>query len=125
MCVCVLYYKFILYITRGAPNKAVKKKVKGEISSIFMKIYTLLFGFLLVSSSCKALKVIQKCKTEQAKSSKVRQIRLSFTSSLKDTVSEYKCKVQDGNKDLDETIKIVTKKETETFQIASNGGMSI
>ena len=23
--VCVLYYKFILYITRGAPNKAVKK----------------------------------------------------------------------------------------------------
>ena len=22
----VLYYKFILYITRGAPNKAVKKK---------------------------------------------------------------------------------------------------
>ena len=23
---CVLYYKFILYFTRGAPNKAVKKK---------------------------------------------------------------------------------------------------
>ena len=27
MCVCVLYYKFILYITRGAPNKAVEKKI--------------------------------------------------------------------------------------------------
>ena len=26
-CVCVLYYKFILYITRGAPNKAVEKKI--------------------------------------------------------------------------------------------------
>ena len=25
VCVCVLYYKFILFITRGAPNKAVKK----------------------------------------------------------------------------------------------------
>ena len=24
---CVLYYKFILYITRGAPNIAVKKKI--------------------------------------------------------------------------------------------------
>ena len=24
---CVLYYKFILYITRGAPNKAVKEKI--------------------------------------------------------------------------------------------------
>ena len=24
---CVLYYKFILYITRGAPNKAVEKKI--------------------------------------------------------------------------------------------------
>ena len=23
---CVLYYKFVLYFTRGAPNKAVKKK---------------------------------------------------------------------------------------------------
>ena len=28
---CVLYYKFILYITRGAPNKAVKKKKKKII----------------------------------------------------------------------------------------------
>ena len=27
--------------------------------------------------------------------------------------------------DLDETIKIDTKKETETFQIASNGGTSL
>ena len=27
VCVCVLYYKFILHITRGAPNKAVKKKI--------------------------------------------------------------------------------------------------
>ena len=29
-CVCVLYYKFILYITRGAPNKAVKKTKKKK-----------------------------------------------------------------------------------------------
>ena len=26
----VLYYKFIFYITRGAPNKAVKKKRKSD-----------------------------------------------------------------------------------------------
>ena len=30
---CVLYYKFILYITRGASNKAVKKK------NIYIYIY--------------------------------------------------------------------------------------
>lgn len=40
---------------------------------------------------------------------------------FKDTVSEYKVKVKDGDKDLDETIKIDTKKATETFHIASNG----
>ena len=28
VCVCVLHYKFILFITRGAPNKAVKKTKK-------------------------------------------------------------------------------------------------
>ncbi|CAH3191038.1 unnamed protein product, partial [Porites evermanni] len=39
-------------------------------------------------------------------------------------VSEYKVKVKDGDKDLDETIKIDTKKETETFHIASNGDTS-
>ena len=33
VCVCVLHYKFILYITKGAPNKAVKKK-KKEITII-------------------------------------------------------------------------------------------
>ncbi|XP_073256672.1 uncharacterized protein [Porites lutea] len=42
----------------------------------------------------------------------------------KDTVSKYKCKLKDGDKDLDETIKIDSKKETETFQTASNGGTS-
>ena len=47
---------------------------------------------------------------------------LSFT--LNDKVSEYKVKVKDGDKDLDETIKIDTKKETETFHIASNGDTS-
>ena len=31
MCVCVLYYKFILYITRGAPSKAVKKRKNKTI----------------------------------------------------------------------------------------------
>ncbi|XP_073230306.1 uncharacterized protein [Porites lutea] len=36
-------------------------------------------------------------------------------------VSEYKVKVKDGDKDLDETIKIDTKEETELFHIASNG----
>ena len=41
---------------------------------------------------------------------------------MKDAVSEYKCKVKDGGKDLDETIKIDSKKETETFQIESNSG---
>ncbi|CAH3191036.1 unnamed protein product, partial [Porites evermanni] len=41
-----------------------------------------------------------------------------------DKVSEYKVKVKDGDKDLDETIKIDTKKETETFHIASNGDTS-
>ena len=40
---------------------------------------------------------------------------------LNDKVSEYKVKVKDGDKDLDETIKIDTKKETGTFHIASNG----
>ena len=43
---------------------------------------------------------------------------------LIDKVSEYKVKVKDGDKDLDETIKIDTKKETETFHIASNGDTS-
>ena len=33
-CVCVLYYKFILYITRGAPNKAVEKKKIPTISMV-------------------------------------------------------------------------------------------
>ena len=28
---CVLYYKFILYIPRGLPSKAVKKKRKNKI----------------------------------------------------------------------------------------------
>ncbi|CAH3172718.1 unnamed protein product, partial [Porites evermanni] len=39
-------------------------------------------------------------------------------------VSEYKVKVKDGAKDLDETIKIDTKKGTETFHIPSNGDTS-
>ena len=43
---------------------------------------------------------------------------------MNDKVSEYKVKVKDGDKDLDETIKIDTKKETETFHIASNGDTS-
>ena len=43
---------------------------------------------------------------------------------LIDKVSEYKVKVKDGDKDLDETIKIDTKKETETFHIVSNGDTS-
>ena len=43
---------------------------------------------------------------------------------LIDKISEYKVKVKDGDKDLDETIKIDTKKETETFLIASNGDTS-
>ena len=41
---------------------------------------------------------------------------------LKDKVSEYK--VTDGDKELDETIKIDIKKERETFHIASNGDTS-
>ena len=40
---------------------------------------------------------------------------------LNDKVSEYKVKVKVGDKDLDETIKIDTKEETELFHIASNG----
>lgn len=60
----------------------------------------------------------------QISNGNLRLIRLSFTSSLKDTVSKYKCKLKDGDKDLDETIKIDSKKETETFQTASNGGTS-
>ena len=40
---------------------------------------------------------------------------------MNDKISDYKVKVKDGDKDLDETIKIDTKKETETFHIASNG----
>ena len=47
-----------------------------------------------------------------------------FFFTLKDKVSEYKVKVKDGAKDLDETIKIDTKKGTETFHIASNGDTS-
>ena len=47
-----------------------------------------------------------------------------FFFTLNDEVSEYKVKVKDGNKDLDETIKIDTKKKTETFHIASNGDTS-
>ena len=47
-----------------------------------------------------------------------------FLFTLKDKVSEYKVKVRDGAKDLDETIKIDTKKGTETFHIASNGDTS-
>ena len=43
---------------------------------------------------------------------------------MKDKVSEYEVKVKDGAKDLDETIKIDTKKGTETFHIASNGDTS-
>ena len=46
----------------------------------------------------------------QISNGNLRLIRLSFTSSLKDTVSKYKCKLKDG--------------ETETFQTASNGGTS-
>ena len=62
--------------------------------------------------------------TSQISNGNLRLIRLSFTSSLKDTVSRYKCKLKDGDKDLDETIKIDSKKETEAFQTASNGGTS-
>ena len=60
----------------------------------------------------------------QISNGNLRLIRLSFPSSLKDTVSKYKCKLKDGDKDLDESIKIDSKKETETFQTASNGGTS-
>ena len=63
-------------------------------------------------------------RTSQISNGNLRLIRLSFRSSLKDTVSKYKCKLKDGDKDLDETIKIDSKKETETFQTASNGGTS-
>ena len=34
VCVCVLYYKFILYITRGTPNKAVKKKIEHQCKDL-------------------------------------------------------------------------------------------
>ena len=37
VCVCVLYYKFIFYITRGAPNKAMKKKKKIPTISMVLK----------------------------------------------------------------------------------------
>ena len=47
-----------------------------------------------------------------------------FVVTLNDKVSEYKVKVKDGAKDLDETIKIDTKKGTETFHIPSNGDTS-
>lgn len=63
--------------------------------------------------------------TSQISNGNLQLTRLSFTSSLKDTVSKYKCKLKDGDKDLDETIKIDSKKETETFQTASNGGTSL
>lgn len=63
-------------------------------------------------------------RTSQISNGNLRLIRLSFTSSLKDTVSKYKCKLKDEDKDLDETIKIDSKRETETFQTASNGGTS-
>ena len=40
VCVCVLYYKFILYITKGAPNKAVKKKKKNNNNNTGCKKYS-------------------------------------------------------------------------------------
>ena len=64
-------------------------------------------------------------RTSQISNGNLPLIRLSFTSSLKDTVSKYKCKVKDGDKDLEETIIIDSEKETETFQTASNGGTSL
>ena len=51
-------------------------------------------------------------------------ITFAYFLTLNDEVSEYKVKVKDGDKDLDETIKIDTKKKTETFHIASNGDTS-
>ena len=57
----------------------------------------------------------QNRKSQISKNGNLRLIRLSFPSSLKDTVSEHKCKVKDGVKDLDEAFKIDP----------SNGGTSV
>ena len=35
----VLYYKFILHITRGVPNKAVEKKINVYLTLIYIHIY--------------------------------------------------------------------------------------
>ena len=43
---------------------------------------------------------------------------------LKDTVSKYKLKVNDGKSEVDETIEIDTEKETEKFHIPDNGNTS-
>lgn len=41
--------------------------------------------------------------------------------SLQGTTSEYKVEVKDGNKEVNETIKIDTGKKTETVHISSGG----
>ena len=39
-------------------------------------------------------------------------------------MSKYTVKINDGNKEVDETVEIDTEKETETFHIADNGDTS-
>ena len=40
---CVLYYKFILYITRGVPNKAMEKKKQHLIELLHVERVTFRF----------------------------------------------------------------------------------
>ena len=56
----------------------------------------------------------------QIRSCQTRRIDRMFFS-LQGTTSEYKVEVKDGNKELNETIKIDTGKKTETVHISSEG----
>ena len=56
----------------------------------------------------------------QIRSCQTRRIDRMFFS-LQGTTSEYKVEVKDGNKEVNETIKIDTGKKTETVHISSGG----
>lgn len=56
----------------------------------------------------------------QIRSCQTRRIDRMFFS-LQGTTSEYKVEVKDGNKEVNETIKIDTGKKTETVHISSEG----
>lgn len=56
----------------------------------------------------------------QIRSFQTRRIDSMFFS-LQGTTSEYKVEVKDGNKEVNETIKIDTGKKTETVHVSSEG----